>query len=354
MNDTIQIYGVRDQTNFANTTTPVVVASIVSQDANSVVFTCVMGISATASDANGGVVALVNGGITTPFANLAVQSVARSGGYVNLVMNGAVSGLTIGETVYLTGLKAGTVALEGFYKVCLQNVPANNLLLKGTGDQSGTFTLTNTGGAIYRTVDLRIHFRNVMQYSRQFIESILSGHTDANKSLPTFVGNTVSISGTANVQGANTQGSATLVNPILHESRTTNRAVTGDAQMTRPITDKYGRQIVALNVRDLVVQEAMVTLTAVTETTISPAVASVFKDIHGLIITNTSATATRVDIRDTTAGTVRASFMAEAGKTSTFFLDQPLKQTAVNTNWTAQLGTAVTDVRITALVTQNI
>lgn len=79
INDTVQIYGVRDQTNFANTTAATPIASIVSQDATTVVFTISFGASATSSNTDGGIVCLVNGGVLHPIPNFAVQSAARSG-----------------------------------------------------------------------------------------------------------------------------------------------------------------------------------------------------------------------------------------------------------------------------------
>lgn len=75
--------------------------------------------------------------------------------------------------------------------------------------------------------------------------------------------------------------------------------------MSRPIVDKYGKQITAYTIRDLVIQRDPVTISSVTETTISAAIASTFQDLLQLVITNTSATAVRVDIRDATAGTVK-------------------------------------------------
>lgn len=335
INDTVQIYGVRDQTNFANTTAATPIASIVSQDANTVVFTISFGASATSSNTDGGIVCMVNGGVLHPIPNFAVQSVVRSGWYLSLTLNAAVSGFTIGETIYFAGANAAMAGLEGWYKVVLQNVPVNTLVLKWLGDQSWTITSTNTGGALYRTIDLRIHFVTCIQYTRQYIENILLG-SDQNKSQPVLITNGLTISsGTVNVQGANAQWSTTLVNPILHESRTTNRAVSGDAQMSRSIVDKYGKQITAYTIRDLVIQRDPVTISSTTETTISAAIASVFQDLLQLVITNTSATAVRVDIRDATAGTVKFPIQMAAWETKVLHFPHPIKQSAVNTNWTA-------------------
>lgn len=95
-------------------------------------------------------------------------------------------------------------------------------------------------------------------------------------------------------------------------------------------------------------------LTASTsETTIVTAGGSgVFNDLYGLIITNTSASdVASVTIRDATAGTARFFFAVKAGATAGFTLDggSAVPQTSSNNNWTAQSGTSVTSLQITAL-----
>ncbi len=72
-------------------------------------------------------------------------------------------------------------------------------------------------------------------------------------------------------------------------------------------------------------------------------------------MSNTSSTGVRVDIRDATTGTVRHSqFLAASGGGAVIPFAVPFKQTAVNNNWTAQLSSAVTDVRITAQAVENV
>lgn len=120
-------------------------------------------------------------------------------------------------------------------------------------------------------------------------------------------------------------------------------------QMAAVAGDKIGR-IVGANeqIRDLTQMAPMVTLTSTTETTIVAATTAIFNDLRAVIITNTSATAVRVDFRTVAAGAVVFSWMAEAGKSDVVPLPVAAKQATVNTAWTAQLSAAVTDVRITA------
>lgn len=118
--------------------------------------------------------------------------------------------------------------------------------------------------------------------------------------------------------------------------------------------DDLGRQVVVLNqVRDLVVQQGT-TISTTTETTILTAgAAGVFHDITLLMITNTSATAVRVDIRDATAGTIRFSVAIAANGGAVIPFAVPLVQTTVASNWTATLSGAVTDIRIFVQAVKN-
>jgi len=159
------------------------------------------------------------------------------------------------------------------------------------------------------------------------------------------------------VEGPVAQGAAVSGNPLLlgGEARTTNPTAVADGQVVRGMRDKLGRLVVVQShVRDLVQQDAPVTLTTTTETTIIAQAAGVFHDLTAIIIANTSGTAVRVDIRDATAGTVRIPFYVPAGQTVGAVFSTPFKQATANNNWTAQLSGAVTDVRISTQAVKNI
>jgi hypothetical protein len=159
------------------------------------------------------------------------------------------------------------------------------------------------------------------------------------------------------VQGDVAQGVAVAGNPLTIgcEARTTNPTAVSDGQAVRARSDDLGRQLVVINqVRDLVT-DATITLSSTTETTIVAAGgAGVFHDATLLVITNTSATAVRVDIRDATAGTVRLSvgIAANGGAVIPFAVPRP--QASANSNWTAQLSAAVTDVRVYLQAVKNV
>jgi hypothetical protein len=161
--------------------------------------------------------------------------------------------------------------------------------------------------------------------------------------------------GTTAVTGAAAAGSTASGNPlrVAGVAATAIQTARTSGQVVDAAFDKIGRYVGAYEqIRDLTTMAPMVTLTSTTETTIVAAVASIFNDLRAVVITNTSATGVRVDFRTVTAGTVVFSVWVPATTTITVNLPVVARQATVNTAWTAQLGTAVTDVRITAFAIQ--
>jgi len=98
-----------------------------------------------------------------------------------------------------------------------------------------------------------------------------------------------------------------------------------------------------------------ITLSDTTETIlISAGGAGVFHDLTLLWVTNSSVTAVRVDFRDATGGTVRFSLALAANGGAVPPILIPIAQITANNNWTAQLSSAVTDVRIFAQMVKNV
>lgn len=120
-------------------------------------------------------------------------------------------------------------------------------------------------------------------------------------------------------------------------------------------TDLKGRVMVGSAPRTLKANQITTITTSAAETTIVTAVASTFLDLYGIIVTNTSATAVTVAIKDATAGTTRLNIAVPAGDTRGFMLpiDAAIKQTSSNNNWTATTQ-SVTSVIITALTVANL
>jgi hypothetical protein len=166
------------------------------------------------------------------------------------------------------------------------------------------------------------------------------------------------ISGTAakNIEGAAAHDALVKGNPVLGggEARTTLPTAVGDGDVVRSMHDKLGRTIVAPYSTRLLTVHNRIVLTTTSETTLIAQAASTFHDLVFLSFSNQSATLVRVDIRDSTTGTIRYSItLAANGGGAIVKFPVPLTQAAVNTNWTAQLSGAVTSVYITGIAVKN-
>lgn len=169
---------------------------------------------------------------------------------------------------------------------------------------------------------------------------------------------TVTAQGALLAEGTVANGVADTGNPVKiggKASTSTSSAVT-DGQRVDAEFSKTGKQVVIGTLREQMANQITTITSSTSETTIVTADATYFMDVYALIITNTSATATKVTIKDSTAGTTRMVFQVPATDTRGFMLsvDAGHKQATVNNNWTATCGTSVADIVITALVNKRL
>jgi len=173
-------------------------------------------------------------------------------------------------------------------------------------------------------------------------------------------GVTQPVSGTvtaANTAGDVASGTSDSGNPVKQGflAKTSLPTAVSDGQRVNGISDKFGRQItLPITERDLIGTQTTTISASTSETTIVTAAASTFNDLIMLVVSNTSAsTNTRIDFRDTTAGSVLFSLQAPGNNTVGFAPPVAIPQTSVNTNWTAQCASSTTDIRIYAVFAKN-
>lgn len=186
--DQVQIYGVRDQTNFASTTSQTAILSIVSPT----VFTVNFGSTATASSA-GGAVYINEGSVLAPGAiGQAVQSITRTNNIITLVGHTTWSGTLPGEYVHLYGLtENGATVHEGAYKVLRQT--GTTLEVDAPG---ADFTTITTGGLVIKRTDVRLHYARLIDHTRLGVE-VLGGKgqtNDANNAVPVTISGSTTLS----------------------------------------------------------------------------------------------------------------------------------------------------------------
>ena len=208
-NSYVTIYGIFDQTNFANLTTVTQVASIVS----STVFTIVFGASATTTSYGGAVFQGFTNTVPTAVQTGALQSINVNNGLMTVVgtttfaaniligMNVQIYGLQIGNLGSLT--QAQSVGYEGIYQVA--HVNTTTLTLVAPGEQN--LLTTACGGVVVLCTDFRLHFVRVSDYAHTPVE-IVSGlnKNDISYSVPCAINNTPNIGTVSTI--------TTVTNPV--------------------------------------------------------------------------------------------------------------------------------------------
>jgi hypothetical protein len=302
----------------------------------------------------------VTGSITTSSTSVVSASTNSLGGYAEVSIHGTYAGVSFGITVSDDG---GTT----YYNAPIYDAYAQQWLAPGATLTPGT----NASKQYWIPVPPVTCIVKVL--SSAFTSGtgsirILTGY------LPNTPGSTMSqlMDAAGNNRGANVNASNQLnvIGPstsAINAAPPTNATQVGGVaatalpsaytatDLTPHMTDKFGR-LVTINqgMRDIVSPITQLTLNATTtETTLVAAVASTFNDLLSLVVINTSATATQVDFRDSTGGTVRLSLYIPAGETRGIALNTPMPQSAVNNAWTARCGVAVSSIIITGNYISN-
>ena len=170
----VMIYGIQDTTNFPNITTQTKVLSIV----NSTTFTIAIGTSSTTTS-RGGIVVLINGGVSPAgLTNTVIQSLYNKNGLLTLITSVATSFLP-GEFITVSGLYDSLISYEGIYKVAR----VSGTTLELYSDKADILS-TNTGGAVVKNTQLRLHTLRVLDYNREVVELENRGTYDASTAIP--------------------------------------------------------------------------------------------------------------------------------------------------------------------------
>lgn len=185
--DYVTIYGVRDQTNFINTTTAVVVSSVVSPTS----ITVLIAGTGTATS-YGGQVMKMNGNNTVTMASSSIQSVACTvAGRLTVTYLASPGTHLVGERFYLGGIEmadgSGTFATagwaEGMYEL-VKNDTAT-FIQEFTVPGLEAFASVNVGGTGIKAIDFNIKFVRVEAYNRSQVElvgaGVSGGLSDANE-----------------------------------------------------------------------------------------------------------------------------------------------------------------------------
>lgn len=160
------------------------------------------------------------------------------------------------------------------------------------------------------------------------------------------------------VQGNIAHDTADSGNPVKigGKALSTNPTAVTTGDRVNALFDLLGKQVVRLNaVRELEVHQHTEIVSSGAETTILAAgAAGVFHDITHIIITNQTATATNVTIKDSTAGTTQMVIALDASGGGISSFPVPVKQTTAANNWTATSSSAAVTLDIFIQAVKNV
>lgn len=160
------------------------------------------------------------------------------------------------------------------------------------------------------------------------------------------------------VDGQTASGVAVANPPVTIGGRAATIApvAVADGQVVNAMFSKTGKQVVIGALRTMKSDQKTTISASTAETTIIAAGgAGVFNDPYMIALANSGASTTKVDIRDDTGGTIRATIEVPAGDTRGFALpvDSGLSQAVANKVWTAQCSVATTALEVTAMFAVN-
>lgn len=262
------------------------------------------------------------------------------------------------STVLSTALIAGTSYIGTFGLRDAAN--SNNIVVKGTGA-----TPSSTDNALVVSLSPNSATLAVTQSGTWNIGSVASlpalptGSNTIGSVNIAGGGNMINVTqfGGANVLTGGITGMLAVGGPtVVNTLSTGNPVYVGgkallagstkaiDGQRTAIATDAVGRVLVTQQDRTLT-GSSTVMLSTTTESTLIPNQGDgIFTDITMLSITNGSATAVTVTLKNATSGTTVGTWNLSAGGGFVLPFNVPLAQAVANNNWTLTLSAAVSTV----------
>lgn len=205
---------------------------------------------------------------------------------------------------------------------------------------------TNGSSAPAGTTTWTTAFVSIEEIRNTDVSIVATRADNLNGALPVYIASGVQNTSAPSVVGArghdNTDTAGNNPVKIGANARSTNVLAVADNDVANIVSDLHGRLVNANGQVEQLKDRNRITIATTTETTLIAAVASVRHVLYGLTIANRDTAAATIDIRDTTAGTIRETVVIPAGQTVVIRDPVGTPQGAVNTNWTAQLRAATT------------
>lgn len=227
-------------------------------------------------------------------------------------------------------------------------LPSNQIVSTNLTSLNGTTVNTGSGAIAAGTqrVALATDSPGVVAFGQAVMATSLPVAIASNQSAIPVVGNIAS--------GVSDSGNPIGLGAVGH---TASPTAVGDGQRVTLIADKVGKLLAVGAIRDLKATQTA-TLSTAAETVIVNALnATTFADMYGLILANTGATTTKVDIRYGTGSAIVMSFEVPTTDTRGFMVPVdsaiPGSIATANASWTAQAA-ATAAINVSVFYVKNI
>jgi hypothetical protein len=256
--DFIVIYGIRDQTNFANLTT----ATAVSSTPTATTFTITGYSPSVTATSYGGMVSRVNGAnIPAAYTTVVIQSATVTATDLTLV-GGANWAFVVGDYVNVYGCRdnatGADLAVDGVYKVASVATTTAILLPISTTVLPSPFASTNCGGTVIKRTDARISYIRLFEYLREKVEVL--NKSDSFSAIPVIPnGGSTSVTTVTTVSTASLAANL-LVNDVTSAALTSTATSGTITPAASSLSQEFNIIVTAVSgtnpTLDLVVQES--------------------------------------------------------------------------------------------------
>lgn len=294
------------------------------------------------------------------FDSLRVRSTAVTSGTVNVRLSSSAAPVASGTIVGLgTSIPAGSNAIGSITNTSFIATQATGTNLHAVTDSGSVVAATLSAettkviGTVNQGTSPWVISGNLTNISGT-ISLPTGAATSANQSTEITSLGTIAALSKAEDSASGSGDTGIMALGVRNDTVADSTNTNGD--YTQLSTDVKGHILTADAPRLLKGRQVTTITSSTAETTIVTAVTSTFLDIYRLVITNTSATACTVTIKDSTAGTTVWVWEVPAGDSRGMAgpMDAAANQSTINNNWTATCGTSVASIVVSAEYVKNI
>ena len=286
---------------------------------------------------------------------------------VNIKAGAGSGGTAIADEATFTQGTTSFTPVGGFYNAAVTNLTSGEGgAVQLTTDRNMFVNLNKVGGSLVSlgqqlaaaSIPVILPSATITSLAQPTLQS--GSTTAVTQATASNLNATVIGTGTFAVQATSSTATGSAVPADAYyngaEAQTSNPSAATAGNLVGLMADKVGKLVSVQSLRQLKVQQHTTITASTAETTVLTAVSSIFLDVYGVIVANSSVTADVVTFKDSTGGTTRFVIAVPAGETRGFMLNESAahNQATVNNNWTATSSASISSLDITMMAVENI